>query len=294
MTTLLIPSIDHSVMYENDYLSDTPIRQLAMYGNSYLILTLVKSPPDRSTWSTVPYVAPQSILRTSRLVRPYVNERARNKSITRGRSDGYHMSRSRSLHSGIAGWLDRSTTYPQIFNQDLIWPWMIHTACLLGTSTHLTCNHVKTSRCLRTASINAVSNAVPAVLILIQIRITSYLNAAASPVFETAKFEVFRPTHARGNLPRQFSVLIHVSRFSEVSHSTSTCRRCQGHFATYLPSSWPTSTASRIGSSGIPMGISILGEYWPGGATKVLFFGPPTSDPSTLGESLLWGSSRSC
>ena len=25
-----------------------------------------------------------------------------------------------------------------------------------------------------------------------------------------------------------------------------------------------------------------------------LFFGPPTSDPSTLGESLLWGSSRSC
>ena len=129
---------------------------------------------------------------------------------------------------------------------------------------------------------------------LIQNRITSYLNATTLPAFETAEFEVFRPTHARGNLPRQFSVLIHVSRFSEVSHSTSTCRRCQGHFATYLPSSWPTSTASRIGSSGIPMGISILGEYWPGGATKVLFFGPPTSDPSTLRESLLWGSSRSC
>ena len=113
----------------------------------------------------------------------------------------------------------------------------IYTACSLGTPIHLACNHVKTSRCLRKASVNAVSNAVPAVLILIQIRITSYLNAAASPVFETAKFEVFRPTHARGNLPRQFSVLIHVSRFSEVSHPTPICRRCQEHFATYLPSS---------------------------------------------------------
>ena len=103
-------------------------------------------------------------------------------------------------------------------------------------------------------------DAVPAVLILIQMRITSYLNAAASPVCKTAEFEVFRPTHARGNLPRQFSVLIHVSRFSEVSHPTPICRRCQEHFATYLPSSWLTSTASRIGSSGILMGISALGE----------------------------------
>ena len=92
---------------------------------------------------------------------------------------------------------------------------------------------------------------------LIQTRITSYLNAATSPVFETVKFEVFRPTHARGNLPRQFSVLIHVSRFSEVSHPTPICRRCQGHFATYLPSNWSTSTASRIGSSGMPMGIGL-------------------------------------
>ena len=76
---------------------------------------------------------------------------------------------------------------------------------------HLACSHVKTSRCLRTASVNAVSNAVPAILILIQTRITSFLNATASSAFETAEFEVFRPTHARGSLPRQFSVSVLVT-----------------------------------------------------------------------------------
>ena len=39
----------------------------------------------------------------------------------------------------------------------------------------------------------------------IQSCITSYLNAAVSSAFKTAKFEAFRPEHARGNPPRQFS-----------------------------------------------------------------------------------------
>ena len=72
---------------------------------------------------------------------------------------------------------------------------------------------------------------------------------------------------------------IHVSGFSEVFHFTSICRRCQGHFAIYWLSSWPTSIASRTGSSGISMGISTLGECWSGGATKVVcFFGLFISD----------------
>ena len=33
--------------------------------------------------------------------------------------------------------------------------------------------------------------------------------------------------------------------FSKISRPTPICRRCQGHFATYLPSSWPTLTASK-------------------------------------------------
>ena len=37
MTTLLILSIDHSIMYENDYLNDTSIRQLALYETAILL-----------------------------------------------------------------------------------------------------------------------------------------------------------------------------------------------------------------------------------------------------------------
>ena len=40
MITLLILSIDHSIMYENDYLNDTSIRQLALY-ETIILLTFV-------------------------------------------------------------------------------------------------------------------------------------------------------------------------------------------------------------------------------------------------------------
>ena len=56
---------------------------------------------------------------------------------------------------------------------------------------------------------------------LIQIRITSYLNATISFAFETIEFEIFKFTHARENLSRQFSILIHfsISRFSTLFNS---------------------------------------------------------------------------
>ena len=72
-------------------------------------------------------------------------------------------------------------------------------------------------------------------------------------------------THARENLPRQFSIPMHVFRFSKISHSTSICRRCQGHFVIYLSSDWFTSIASRVGK------ISIW-EYWSEEITKVICF----------------------
>ena len=43
---------------------------------------------------------------------------------------------------------------------------------------------------------------------LIQIRITSYFNATILFVFETIEFEIFKSTHVRENLSRQFSISI--------------------------------------------------------------------------------------
>ena len=225
-------------------------------------------------------------------------ERARNKSITRGRRGGFQRQPARCETAALLARQEAEACIQELPARSLhhlppdlqsglhptvddLHRMFLEKPRLMGLQQHQmrACSPRSSGKCSPESSCTFG---------LIQTRITSYLNATASPAFETAEFEVFRPTHARGNLPRQFSVLIHVSRFSEVSHPTPICRRCQGHFATYLPSNWPTSTASRIGSSEILMGISILGKYWPGGATKsCLFFGPPISDPSTLRESLL-------
>ena len=43
---------------------------------------------------------------------------------------------------------------------------------------------------------------------LIQTRVTSYLNTTILFAFETIEFEIFKSTHARGNLSRQFSISI--------------------------------------------------------------------------------------
>ena len=72
-------------------------------------------------------------------------------------------------------------------------------------------------------------------------------------------------THVRGSLSRQFSIPMHVFRFSKISHSTSICRRCQKHFVIYLSSDWFTSIVSKIGK------ISIW-RYWSGKVTKVVCF----------------------
>ena len=102
----------------------------------------------------------------------------------------------------------------------------------------------------------------------IQTRVTSYLNATISFAFETIEFEIFKSTHARGNLPRQFSILIHfsISRFSMISQSSSICRRRQEHFVTHLFSNWFTSIVSRVEK------ISVLRKYWFEEITKVVCF----------------------
>ena len=53
--------------------------------------------------------------------------------------------------------LTHSIIYSQIFNQNLIWSWMIYIACSLKTWIHLICNHVKSNRCLRISSTHAIS-----------------------------------------------------------------------------------------------------------------------------------------
>ncbi|KAG7002058.1 hypothetical protein G7Y79_00029g063540 [Physcia stellaris] len=83
----------------------------------------------------------------------------------------------------------------------------------------------------------------------IQSRITSYFNAVAIPASKSAKSEAFAPTHARGSLPRQFSVSPRSasptsfpsrfasvrSSFSKISRPAPVCRHCQGRSATYRP-----------------------------------------------------------
>ena len=56
---------------------------------------------------------------------------------------------------------------------------------------------------------------------LIQTRVTSYLNVTILFAFETIEFEIFKSTHARENLSRQFAILIHFSifRFSTLFNS---------------------------------------------------------------------------
>ena len=120
----------------------------------------------------------------------------------------------------------------------------------------------------------------------IQSRITSYFHAATSPASKSAKSEASGPTHARGSVPRQFSVsrwpsaspTSFPSRFASVRPSFSAfsrpppvCRHCQGRSATYRPTGWAMPSASRVENNEIPMGMRYwrfaplhpaLGEYW--------------------------------
>ena len=78
-----------------------------------------------------------------------------------------------------------------------------------------------------------------------------------------SKFSKF--THARESLSRQFSISMHVFRFSKIFYSISICRRCQEHFVIYLFSDWFTSIVSRVEK------ISIW-KYWFEEVTKVVCF----------------------
>ena len=82
--------------------------------------------------------------------------------------------------------------YFQIFNQNFIWSWMIYIACSLKIRIHLICNHVKSNRCFRIFSTHAISNTFSQFWNLIQIRITSCLNATISSVCKTIEFEIFK------------------------------------------------------------------------------------------------------
>ena len=111
----------------------------------------------------------------------------------------------------------------------------------------------------------------------IQIRITSYFNAAISSASKTAKSEAFASAHvsvkhsARTSSSRisRFSSSMRFF-FSAFSRSPSVCRHCQGRSAIYRPTGWAMPNASRVENNGIPMGMrywrfaslhSALGEY---------------------------------
>ena len=191
------------------------------------------------------------------LVRPHVNERmtiqlrrsvqsierARNKSITRDRSDEYHTSRSRSLI------------------QKLPTDSLHHLPPDLQSRPHLTVNDIYRmflekprpmslqQHQMRACSSRSSDKCSPKSSDRIQTHVTSYLNATASPAFETAKFEVFRPTHARGNLPRQFSIsILATSPFSILGtlQLSPVLEHRQGHSVTRWPDSWIISNASRV------------------------------------------------
>ena len=70
----------------------------------------------------------------------------------------------------------------------------------------------------------------------IRIRITSYFNATTLFAFKSIKFEIFRFTHARENLSRQFSILIHflISRFSKLSSTLFNSRTLSKAFCHLL------------------------------------------------------------
>ena len=78
-----------------------------------------------------------------------------------------------------------------------------------------------------------------------------------------SKFSEF--THARESFSRQFSISMHVFRFSKIFHSTSICKRCQKHFVIYLFSDWFTSIVSKIEK------ISFW-KYWFEEVTKIVCF----------------------
>ena len=242
-------------------------RQSAMY-ESATLLAFAKSSLDRSTWSAVLYVTLQFILRISRLVQQHVNERARNKSITRGRSGEYYTSKSRSLlmqemSTRSLHHLLRDFQSESHLTVDDLHRMFLGKSRPIGLQQH----QLRPFSSRNSGKCSLESSCTPGP---IQIRITSYLNATASPAFEMAKFEIFRPTHARGNLPRQFSILVHFfSRFSEASPTLSSPWASSRAFCHLLD--WQLGQIKCL-ESWERMEISALGEYWPEGATKVICF----------------------
>ena len=105
----------------------------------------------------------------------------------------------------------------------------------------------------------------------IQIRITSYLNATISFAFETIDFEIFKSTHARENLSRQFSILIHflIFRFSTISSTLFNFRTLSRTFYHLL--NWQLNHIQCL-ESWERMKIFILKEYWFEEVLKVLCF----------------------
>ena len=126
--------------------------------------------------------------------------------------------------------------------------------------------------CSSRNSKNAISKTVISNLISYKFTLR-HISTRRSHLFsKRSNSKSSKSTHARENLSRKFSISIHVSRFSKISHFISICKRCQKHFVIYLLNSWLASIASRIESSEIFMRISILKKYWFEKVTKIVCF----------------------
>ena len=107
-------TIDYLIMYENDYFSDTSIRQSTLY--EIIILStrqssLIETSDRSSTWHLIHF----SILAILHFVQHHVKEKAKNKNITKDKRDEF-QSKSRNLHSETVDLFRFFITYFEIFN----------------------------------------------------------------------------------------------------------------------------------------------------------------------------------
>ena len=180
--------------------------------------------------------------------------------------------------------------YFQIFNQNLIWSWMIYIACFLRSQNQWVCNSIKCALVLRAILTIAISKAM-----IVSYKLAlRHISMRRSHLLSKRSNSRSSKLHMLAKIFRVNSWFWFTFRFSMISQSRSICRRCQEHFVIYLSSNWFTSIVFRIESNEISMRISFLRVLIWRSHKSCLFFESFTNDSSTLRESLLRESSRSC
>ena len=103
------------------------------------------------------------------LVRLHVNEKVKNKSITKDRRDEFQrqsakyettvlltLQETEVCYNEIVDWLAHFIIYFQIFDQNFIWSWMIYIACFLRSRNQWVCSRIKCARVFRVVLTTAI------------------------------------------------------------------------------------------------------------------------------------------